>query len=318
MAAAILVTTDIWSAITARAKRCAERSYAAVAYFGTGGAELLPLCRGSMLIVDCSRRAVTSGQTNPSALLKLINAGVEIHSVENLHAKVFVLGGDAFIGSTNVSTYSAKTLVEAVLRTSDRRVVKQCRNYVQSLAGERITPKHAQQLAKIYRPPRFLATRSPKTEKLDRDTPAHAPTWAVPLVETIYDLNDEENRKRGLPMARKRLKSGRNSEIDEFVWGGKAFLELLREGHLVITVTQIPSGDCMVSQAARIIYIQRYRVRREHRAIVFLETLKGSRRRHIDRVVSKFGRAANPLTGLTDPIRLRDEQFVHQVLNFWK
>src|SRR5437867_1112590 len=103
-----LLTTNPWPAITIAATENPTRSYIAVAYVGTGGAKLLPLRRGSMLVVDASRRAVSCGQTNPTDLLGLIKAGVRVYSVENLHAKVFVLGRLAFVGSTNVSTHSAE------------------------------------------------------------------------------------------------------------------------------------------------------------------------------------------------------------------
>jgi hypothetical protein len=58
---------------------------------------------------------------------------VEVHSVENLHAKVFVAGARALVGSTNVSFTSATGLVEALLETSDREPVRQCRDCVKSL-----------------------------------------------------------------------------------------------------------------------------------------------------------------------------------------
>ena len=77
--------------------------FVAVAYFGTGASKLLPLRKGSTLIVDMSQAAVGSGQTNPSEILKLVNRGVDVHSVNNLHAKVFAVGNQAFVGSTNVS-----------------------------------------------------------------------------------------------------------------------------------------------------------------------------------------------------------------------
>ena len=47
----------------------------AVAYFGKGASRLLPLKRGSTLIVDMSRRAVGSGQTMPLTLTLRLQSG---------------------------------------------------------------------------------------------------------------------------------------------------------------------------------------------------------------------------------------------------
>ena len=41
-------------------------------------------------VVDASEHAVKSGQTNPSELIAFLRSGVEVHSAENLHAKVYV------------------------------------------------------------------------------------------------------------------------------------------------------------------------------------------------------------------------------------
>jgi hypothetical protein len=313
-----LITRDIWRTIAARVRKHPRSCSVAVAYFGASGATILPLGKGSLLVVDCSPRAVTSGQTKPSELLKLMQRGVEVHSVQNLHAKVFVVSNRAFIGSTNVSSYSANRLIEATLETSDSRIVAGCRQFVRDLSGERITPKHARQLAKIYRSPRFGGGR-PRAQTLTKQvTPSHAPVWAVPLRIEKWDKLDEAQGRQGKPLAKKRMRGGRSSQIDEFLWEGKAFLTSLELGDIVISVTQIPSGDCMVSEAARVVYARYYQAEKQRRAVVFLETRKGARRRHIDRVVAKFGRAAAPLTGLTDPVRLRDKDFIHRLLNLSK
>src|SRR5262245_29277937 len=118
-----LRTAGIWRRITAAIKKQPTRCMVAVAYFGKGASKLLPLELGRTLIVDMSRHAVGSGQTLPEEILTLVNKGVDVHSVQNLHAKVFVIGNRAFIGSTNASNHSANGLVEACVETDSRTVV---------------------------------------------------------------------------------------------------------------------------------------------------------------------------------------------------
>lgn len=147
-----LITGRVWKEITLRAKLTQQRSTVAVAYFSS--AELLPLKRGSTLVIDMSERAVRSGQTNPSEVIILLRKGIDVYSVANLHSKVFVIGSRAFIGSTNVSSTSANGLIEAAIEITDRSIVGSCREFVKSLTGEPITLHDAKNLERIYRPPK--------------------------------------------------------------------------------------------------------------------------------------------------------------------
>ena len=133
----------IWDRITSLTKKQTGRCQVAVAYFGKHASDLLPLEKGSTLVVDMSPKAVGSGQTNPAEIIKLLKKGVEIHSVENLHAKVFVLGNMAIVGSTNASQLSAGSLIEAAVETTDEAVVSSCKQFVLDNTGEYITLQYA-------------------------------------------------------------------------------------------------------------------------------------------------------------------------------
>ena len=143
--------SGIWERITALTKKQSGKCQVAVAYFGKHASELLPLEKGSTLVVDMSRKAVGSGQTNPSEIIKLLKNGVEIHSVENLHAKVFVLGKSAIVGSTNVSQLSAGSLIEAAIETTDAAIVASCKRFVLDYAGEYITLQYARRTTRVLR-----------------------------------------------------------------------------------------------------------------------------------------------------------------------
>ena len=121
------MSRDIWRQLTKAARGSRQGAAVAVAYFGKGASRLLPLAQGSRLVVDASERSVASGLTCPADLLTLVNRGVAVYSVPNLHAKVFVLGDAAYIGSANVSSSSASRLVEAVIRTTESSLVRAAR-----------------------------------------------------------------------------------------------------------------------------------------------------------------------------------------------
>ena len=187
---ASLLTSNIWLHITSAVKRRPAECEVAVAYFGDRASKLLPLKKGSTLVVDMSERAVRSGQTKPSELLSLIRQGVSVHSVQNLHAKLFVAGNTAIIGSPNASRRSALTLIEAAILIRDRYVVSESREFIRSLTGEVVTAQLAKAMQKLYSPPKF-APRPPPGEP---PVPLHPPLWVAWLYTkpTEQDLEEAE------------------------------------------------------------------------------------------------------------------------------
>src|SRR5437773_1478451 len=134
MAAQFLHET-LWEHIVQLAKK-AKRRYVAVAYLGTGAADMLPLGRRDLLVTDASLAAVRAGQTNPQTILDLLARGVVVHSCPALHAKVFVFDKSAIVGSANLSHHSQNGLLEAAILTREPSAVAEARAFVQSLAGE--------------------------------------------------------------------------------------------------------------------------------------------------------------------------------------
>lgn len=309
-----LLSHDIWRKITAAAKKAPDQSFVAVAYFATGASKLLPLTEGSVLVVDASESAVRSGQTNPSDLLTLINRGVEVHSVRNLHAKVFVTGDQAFIGSTNVSRHSADGLVEAAIQTDSAAVVTSCRKFVKSLRGEFVSLEHAKNLQKIYKPPKFSGAKRFGKKK---SAPQHDPVWIVPLAHVDWDAEDWEQEGKGLPKAETRLRSSRYYSIDEFCCLGGSFSARVKLHDVLIQVIEESKGRYVVAPPCRVIHVQRYSKGNAHRAIVFLERLKRVRERNLKTVIKRLGAKAQELGKQHLPKRLRNQTFVHALLNLW-
>jgi hypothetical protein len=149
-----LLTDSPWKAIKAAASASTTPARVAVAYFGTHGDTLLPLAKGSKLVVDCSLAAVETGITNPTALLRLHTKGVQIFTTPLLHAKVFAFDGVGFIGSTNASRRSERNLIEAVARVSDAPTLLAIRDFVESLASDRLNSVDLKWLEGRYTPPK--------------------------------------------------------------------------------------------------------------------------------------------------------------------
>ena len=309
-----LLTSHIWKDITEHTKRQANRCHVAVPYFSDGASRMLPLKEGSTLIVDMSKDTVGSGLTMPSEVSKLLKRGVDIHFVENLHAKVLVIGNRAYIGSTNVSKNSAENLVEATVVTSDTPVVRACRRFVDSLRGELITPEFARRMQKLYKPPKFGPGQ--KRGKLGRTTGIrHSPLWLVPLEYDEWDEADEAAHKAGLPRAKAALTSERDFRMGSFCWLGSG-LDRLRNNDLVIQILK-DGRKKLVHPASRVLPMRRYRVGRSRRAIVFLETAKNLRAKNLKSVLTRLGTTPKRFRKLASPWMPRDWKFIHDLLNLW-
>ncbi len=131
--------TQVWPELTHAAGRARQRHIAS-AYVGRHAAELMPLDNGNVAVVDASTNALKAGQSSPDAIASWLQAGAYVYSYEGLHAKAYLLGSCAFVGSANASRHSQEQLLEAVLHTDRREIRDQVRRRAGSLARPRAFP----------------------------------------------------------------------------------------------------------------------------------------------------------------------------------
>lgn len=274
------VAKRVWTKLWRAARFGTGHADVAVAYFGQGAARLLPLRPGSRLVVDASDGAVRAGQTCPAELLKLQSRGVRIYSAPCLHAKVYVFGRRAYVGSANASGRSANTLVEAVVEVQDRAAVAAARRFVLEQCGPELGPDHLKSLAKIYRPPKVPA--GPRRPKPAHPFVVHAPTHVVHLQRGPLPPSVEEAMDAGREVAKTRRRI-RSHALHEFWWRGRAFAP----GEVLVQVVEEPDGRKMVDRPGIVIYTRR----RGGGTFVYLEVPLG-RRVHLDRLATRMGRGA--------------------------
>lgn len=150
-----LLSPRVWDEITSAASNCKMPAHVAVAYFGAHGDRMLPLPRGSRLVVDATIPTLVAGSTCPGALERLHRKGVEIYSAQFLHAKAYAFDHLAFIGSANASERSQRMLLEALLRVDSSEIIASVREFVESVCVTRLSAQDLAELAQHYRPPRF-------------------------------------------------------------------------------------------------------------------------------------------------------------------
>jgi hypothetical protein len=152
----VLLTSGLWNDITSAAKQAKTPAHVAVAYFGERGPSLLPLPKGSSIVVDASIATVAQGSTSPAALERLRYSGVDIYTMQNLHAKVYAFDDIAFVGSANASLHSANTLLEAVLQINTPTEIAAVRTFVGSLCLTQLNRTDLKRLQNYYQKPKSV------------------------------------------------------------------------------------------------------------------------------------------------------------------
>ncbi|MEH0936768.1 phospholipase D-like domain-containing protein [Micromonospora psammae] len=166
----LLTGPAVLAAVADLVKPGRRRARVAVAYVGREAPSILTLQDGDVIVINGSDNAVASGATDPRAVEQWLKAGVRVVNHPWLHAKVYVAGRTAIIGSANVSE-RARTgrIVEAAIRTTDSETVAKSREFIDDLIrsdGRDIDPdwvKAAKQLFPKRVAPPWEPTRPPLT-----------------------------------------------------------------------------------------------------------------------------------------------------------
>ena len=309
----VFIDQGIWPQLTKAVRGSRQRDAVAVAYFGKGASNLLPLHKGSRLVVDASEHSVKSGQTCPDDLIKLVKRGVKVYSVPNLHAKVFVLGRAAYIGSANVSNNSANKLVEAVIRTTEPRAVRAARSFVEDHCLYELSPTVLKRLSKLYRPPRI-----PGGKSNGPNPPLGDPTLPRLFLAQIFreDWSEREQGQHaaGEVVAKKYRKHPRSWEQDSFSETGECKYQ---RGDVIIQVTEEDDGKFFVSPPGNVLHVRRTRGSgNRQKSFVYLE-IPNRRRRELKVFARSLGRAELSPKWLCRNRLVRDPAFVQALLKNW-
>ncbi|SEF36490.1 hypothetical protein SAMN05421837_110245 [Amycolatopsis pretoriensis] len=151
----LLTGRDIWGSITPLlAPR--RNLVAAFGHVGPGAAALLPLQPGDTLITDASLDTVLSGATSPHALLHWVKAGVIVHSLRGLNAKLVIAEDDpsfVVVGSADVTAAGPRQLFEAVTLSHEKHTVEEAQEaWLEwcDLAGPALTAGDLEPLLEQY------------------------------------------------------------------------------------------------------------------------------------------------------------------------
>ncbi|HEY3489185.1 MAG TPA: phospholipase D family protein [Candidatus Deferrimicrobiaceae bacterium] len=311
MSTRLLTERDVWPTITDAAKRSKTAASVAVAYFGQGAGAMLPLPSGSRLVVDASESAVKSGQTCPAELKKMMRQGIRIYTVQNLHAKVFVIGRTAIIGSANVSRNSARNLVEAVIKTTEATAVASAREFVRGLCLQPIGLEMLKRLADIYKPPR-VPDGGTRKKGVTRNSGRLA---LDPVrIEHLYDRDlpegSREAQEAGEKVAIEQMEKPGINKLERFTFIGKCPIGI---GNRIIQISDEGWGKKLVSPPGVVVHLKPWKEGRENTTIVYLERAD-QRRISLTNLIKRLGPGSK--------VRLDREgrvsrEFAGQLLEVW-
>lgn len=304
-----LLGTRIWPRLTELAKASKHQCQVAVAYFGQGASKLLPLPKGSTVVVDLSERAVREGQTCPDELGNLIRRGVAVYSCTDLHAKLFVFGKHAVIGSANVSNRSKNVLIEAAIETTDPVVIRSCKQFVADQCLEPITEDDIERLAPLYKPPGGGSTKTTSIQGRRR-------LWAVGLESSKWDEEDNRQADKARPKATKELENELVYRLDEFCWTGDDLK--VSEGDMVMQVFTESNRQVFMYPPSKVVWVQKFHVGRTARMIVFLRVPKSARRKRRKLVLKQLEAPSTHLRKLKRCRRIKNRKLSNELFRLWR
>jgi hypothetical protein len=317
--ATFLCNETLWQTLTAHIK-AANHVDAAIAYFGQGGANLIPLRAGDRLVVDMSPATVRAGGTDPREVEKLIQRGVQAFTRRNLHAKIVIADKSVISGSANASRHSQQVLDEAAILTTQPSAVRRAREFIDRICTEPVRPEYLAKCKSIYRPPRFNGRRMASKNGQRRAT--HAKLWLVNLMETSVPESEVEKYQQGEAKAEKLIKDQARSDTTSFHWPYKPKMaNELELGDWLIQIVRYKDKSILVYPPGQLLLVDHY-VRDpklgKQRWVFHLEVPKRGEtmtwKRFRQAMRSLFGSGA-PLSPRTKPIR--EIQIADGLLGLW-
>lgn len=223
------VTQDQWNAIQKDLKPKRSPVTAVVSFVGKDAEALMPLRRGDRLVCNADEATIRRGLTNPDALKRFHQKGIEVYSVVGLHAKVISGEDFAWVGSANASNSG---YLEATVRLG-ASAAKQIRRWANGMCQTepQLTGADITRLQRLPRPTRVWGPRLPRTE-VDLSQIEH-----LKIVWLGSWASDEENRVADAEHESLISNLGSSSGVrrwKSFIWGMSE--DGLTEGTWVIVV----------------------------------------------------------------------------------
>ncbi len=274
-----LISKNIWAELTNAVKKTKSKSIVAVAYFGQNGSKMLPLKKGSVLVIDASEKALKMGQTCPDELLKLYYKGIHIYSQESLHAKLYVFGNTLYCGSANVSGNSANRLKEVLLKTNNKEALENAKTFINSLCRIELGDDEINRMKKFYNPPKnFGGVKKPRENNSGN-------FYIVKLRLTDWSEKELAEAEKGRTTAQRNRVNKSRHRVEEFGWSGKTSF---KKGDTILQITK-ESHKKYVATIGKLIHIRKWSNGKQTKYICYVE-VPDKRRKNLETIKKQLNR----------------------------
>ncbi len=275
----------LWRWITHFGRRSNGRRLVAVPYVGSGGAGLVHLTRGDVLVTSLTEANARAGLIDPREIRQLQRKGVRIYTRPDLHAKVYLLGRLALVASANLSKHSKDFLEEAGLIVGHGPTAAVIRQWFGTLMAQPVTPSILRRCLSVYRPAPFPQERH-ETNGLKKSRPRRkgstAPpqrVWLVTFDWLDFPRGELAEERKGDAIARMRMGRKRGYEIVPWRFTNQdKFIGRLERDHRFIPVELGDNGPEWVHPHEIVHEVRRVKTRRGTAYHVHVEAFKHYRR----------------------------------------
>jgi hypothetical protein len=226
-----LLSSALWPRVRKIAKS-AKKKQAAVAYVTDD--RFIKFGQGDSLVTDASEASIKAGQTCAKLLKRAFERGATIHSIDGLHAKLYVFDRMAVIGSSNLSKGS-ESLVEAAMLTDQPSAVSSVRLLIASLQsqGELVDEAFVKRICKLKV---VKSKRRTTGARRKSPSPKEPRTWLIGLSPTEEKESEREAVEKGQAEAERRVSDEGNSVSWIRLRGRSKMRNEVKEGDLIVSI----------------------------------------------------------------------------------
>jgi hypothetical protein len=204
-------------------------------------------------------------------------------------------------------------LIEAVVSSHDKSLVRAARRFVRSLRGELIEPEFLRRLIPFFNPPALPTGKS--TSHRGKRVPEFAPLWVVPLVYNAWEPIDYDRDKTERPKAKAKTRKDLE-DLDAFVWEGTEIAGIQKRDQM-LQVIKTATGK-MVKPPGHVVHLSPYKSGRETRTLVYVGIRKGRRRKRLSVYLRKLDGGGTFLKALKVPRQVRRRSLRRNLLLAWE
>jgi hypothetical protein len=227
---------EVWDTIDRLAASTNRPRKIAVAFVGPGAFQRLRLKRGDSLHCALSVRNARTGVVCPADLQKLRRRGIKLFAEESLHAKIYLFGNTAVIGSANLSNTSRR-LDEAALLVTQPEAVSLVREWFDAREAIEVSDQLLNKCKAAYRPPRWNPFLQAARRVTARQTKAERVWMLWGLRDEPFNAAEERLAARAKSDAQRRRPRSEWGQLRSIGWDARgSALRDVRVGDKIICV----------------------------------------------------------------------------------